>query len=149
MLRIEAHTRNLAALRDFVEQAAVSFRVGPGPAFDMVLAVDEAAANIIQHGYRQQPGVIEAEVERQEQALVVRLRDDAPAFDPNDAPSPDLSLPLERRPPGKLGIYLMRKSVDEILHHSGPQGGNQLTLVKYLDRDHPVEGNQDQSHKGS
>jgi serine/threonine-protein kinase RsbW len=133
MLRIEAHTRNLAALRDFVEEAAVSLGVAPGLAFDVVLAVDEAAANIILHGYRQQPGMIEVQVERQGQALIVRLQDDAPLFDPNDVPPPDLSLPLERRPPGKLGIHLMRKSVNEIIHQATLQGGNQLTLVKHLE----------------
>lgn len=132
MLEIDADTRYLAVLRDFVEQTATALGVGPEPAFDVVLAVDEAATNIILHGYQECPGTIQVEIERQEHRLIVRLRDKAPAFDPTNVPPPDLALPLERRPTGKMGVYLMRHSVDEIIHRTGPQGGNELTLVKYL-----------------
>jgi len=130
---IEADTRNLAALRAFVEQAATALGVGPAPAFEVTLAADEAATNIIVHGYQGRPGIIEVEVELQEKALIVRLRDETPAFDPTKVPPPDLTLPLERRPAVKFGVHLMRHSVDKIIHRATPPVGNELILVKYLE----------------
>jgi anti-sigma regulatory factor (Ser/Thr protein kinase) len=45
-------------------------------------------------------------------------------------PEPDITLPLERRPVGGLGIFLSRKLMDEIRHRALPEGGNEVTLVK-------------------
>jgi serine/threonine-protein kinase RsbW len=97
---------------------------------DVVLAVDEAATNIILHGYQGQEGIIEIEVEQEGDALVVRLRDEAVPFDPTSVPLPDLTVPLEQRAPGGLGIYLIRQVMDEVAYRITSQGGNELTLVK-------------------
>jgi anti-sigma regulatory factor (Ser/Thr protein kinase) len=56
----------------------------------------------------------------------------APPFDPTRVPDPDLTLPLEERPLGGLGIYLIRQSVDKMVYRAVPEGGNELTLVKRL-----------------
>jgi serine/threonine-protein kinase RsbW len=123
---------NLADIRCFVEQAAHHWHVPVEAAGDVVQAVDEAATNIILHGYAGQEGMVEVEVERQDGALIVRLRDRAPQFDPTTIASPDLSLGLEQRRPGGLGIYLIRQLVDRIQYRIPVQGGNELTLVKQL-----------------
>jgi anti-sigma regulatory factor (Ser/Thr protein kinase) len=62
--------------------------------------------------------------------LAVTLRDRAPAFDPTLVPEPDVSLPLEQRPVGGLGIYLSRRLVDDMRYRARPGGGNETTLVK-------------------
>jgi serine/threonine-protein kinase RsbW len=97
---------------------------------DILLAVDEAATNIIVHGYRGQPGDIEIEVENQDGSLAVSLRDKAPPFDPTRVPMPDLSLPLDQRPFGGMGVHLMRQCMDDVIYRAPPQGGNELILVK-------------------
>ena len=96
----------------------------------LVLAVDEVVTNIIQHGYRGQPGEIDIEIERRPDAAVVYVRDQAPPFDPTRLPDPDITLPLEQRPEGGMGVYLARRSVDDMSHQVTDQGGNQLTLTK-------------------
>ena len=42
----------------------------------------------------------------------------------------DHTQPLEERPPGGLGIYLIRQYMDEAIHRITPQGGNELILKK-------------------
>ena len=123
---------NLEDIRSFVDQAAHYLQVPEMVADDIVLAVDEAATNIILHGYDGQEGMVEVEMERQGDALVVRLRDQAPQFDPTTISSPDLSLGLEHRRPGGLGLYLIRQLMDRIQYCAPAEGGNELTLVKQL-----------------
>lgn len=117
-------------MRNFVQQTAESLDVDSRLVEDVVLAVDEAVTNIILHGYKGQPGWIELVVQRENNTLTVRLRDQAPQFNPTAVAEPDLTLPLEKRKPGNLGIYLMKKMVDFVVYEPGSQGGNQLTLIK-------------------
>jgi serine/threonine-protein kinase RsbW len=125
-----AELKNLAAIREFVQAAAIGLRADPDILHDVILAVDESATNIVMHGYRGQPGAVEVEVKPEGDALVVCLRDQAPPFDPTQLPSPDLTLPFDQRPVGGLGVYLTRTLLDEVTYRATPQGGNELTLVK-------------------
>ena len=96
----------------------------------VLLAVDEAATNIIVHGYKRQQGRIEIEMRPEGPDLIIVLRDEAPLFDPTRHPSPDLTLPLEQRQPGGLGIFLMRQVMDEVTHRPRAGGGNELIMIK-------------------
>ncbi len=129
-----ARLTDLAAIRAFVKATAVELGADPSTIPDLVIAVNEAVANIIRHGYRGAPGPIEIEIELGGRAdtIVVHLRDEAPPFDPTSVPSPDLTVPLERRRAGGLGIHLTRTCVDEVTHRALHHSGNQLTLVKSL-----------------
>ena len=130
-LRIAAELTHLALIRRFIRETALALRADPTALHDVVQAADEAATNIIVHGYRGQPGIVEVEVGHAGDALVLRLRDQAPPFDPTRHPAPNfLTLPPEQRPVGGLGIYLMREFMDEVAHRVTAQGGNELTLVK-------------------
>ena len=127
-----AELTDLSGIRGFLQAAATDLGAD-GPAIrDLVIAANDAVANIIRHGYRGHPGPIEVVVEREPQAIVVHLRDEAPAFDPTTYPEPDLTVPLEERRAGGLGILLTRSSVDEVSHRRLHRSGNELTLVKKL-----------------
>ena len=127
---IAAELQNLAKLRRFVAETAATLEVEPEAIGDIQLAVDEAATNIIRHGYQNQPGQIEVEMSQIADDIIIWLRDEAPPFDPTTVRQPDLTSPLHKRPPGGLGIYLMRQNVDEIHHRLTAKGGNELTLIK-------------------
>jgi serine/threonine-protein kinase RsbW len=129
-LHVSAELKNLAAVRDFVEASAAALRVDPDDTLDVIQSIDELACNIIVHGYQGRAGTIEIEVEHDHEALIVRLRDQAPVFDPTQAPMPDVNLPLDERPIGGMGIYLVRHMMDAFTHRVTPQGGNEVTVVK-------------------
>lgn len=129
-MHIAAELENLADIRRFIEESATALGVPPATVREMVLATDEVATNIVVHGYRGQGGIIEIEIERDGEALLIFLRDTAAPFDPASIATPNIDLPLEERTPGGLGIYLVRQIVDELRHRSRPEGGNELTLVK-------------------
>jgi serine/threonine-protein kinase RsbW len=130
ILRVAAELNNLETIRHFIEESARALHVDQETALDLAQAVDECATNIVEHGYQGQPGSIEIEIEWAGENLAAVLRDHAPPFDPTSMPAPDLTLPLEKREPGGLGIYLARRMVDDIRYRALPAGGNELTMLK-------------------
>ena len=130
-IHISADFDNLTALRQFVHQRVAAYGVDPDTLYDVTLAIEEAFTNIIMHGYCGQPGGIEIQITRADDTLLLQLRDQAPPFDPTGVPSPDTTLPLQKRPLGGLGIHLIRQTMDEISYCQLPQGSNELTLIKY------------------
>lgn len=128
--RVMAKLENLAEIRSYIREQAAILDVDKDTAADMVLAVDEAATNVITHGYQDQEGAIEIEVRREGDAFIVYLRDETVPFNPKIISSPDLTLPPEERISEGMGIGLMRRKTDELLHRVTLQSGNELTLVK-------------------
>jgi sigma-B regulation protein RsbU (phosphoserine phosphatase) len=129
VLRVTSDLKNLSLIRHFLAEQGAALGAPLEVVDDMILAVDECATNIIVHGYRGREGEIQVEMRRNGDALVARLRDEADPFDPRTVPQPDLSLPLEQRPLGKMGIFLVNQLVDQVDHATRPQGGNELTLT--------------------
>jgi glutamate/tyrosine decarboxylase-like PLP-dependent enzyme/anti-sigma regulatory factor (Ser/Thr protein kinase) len=129
-LCIAARLESLADIRRFVRDRATVLDVDPATIADLVLAVDEAATNVITHGYQGQEGIVEIEVRREGNAVIAQVRDEAKPFDPTAAPPPDLTLPPEERAMEGMGIYMMRRNTDEMSHRLTLQRGNELTLVK-------------------
>jgi serine/threonine-protein kinase RsbW len=131
ILRVAAELNNLGTIRQFIEERAHSLAADEDTAYDLAHAVDECATNIIEHGYGGQPGSIEIEIDRSGDSVTIVLRDHAPPFDPTGVPPPDLTLPLDQRKPGGLGIYLTRQMVDAWRYRPLPDG-NELTLIKHV-----------------
>ena len=126
-LRVRADVNELARVRDFVETHAGGLGIAPDAVYDLVLAANEIATNIVVHGYHGQPGTIEVDMRSDGDAVRIVLRDRAPAFDPTLAPTPDITVPLEKRLPGGMGIHLTRRLTDAMLHRLRPDGGNEVT----------------------
>jgi serine/threonine-protein kinase RsbW len=130
VLVIAADIKNISKAYRFVEEAAQAFGAGPEAIFHLRLAVEEVVANIIIHGYQGRSGEVEIELEQQGGAVIVRLRDQAPPFDPTTVPPPDLSLPFEQQTPEGRGVFLIRQIMDQVTYRLSPTGGNELTLIK-------------------
>jgi anti-sigma regulatory factor (Ser/Thr protein kinase) len=123
---------DLADLRLFVERTALSMGASEDEAGDLVLATHEAVTNVITHGYREEPGGVRVTIELDNNRIIIRIYDHSPRFDPTKVAEPDISIPLDQRPPGGLGVHMMRSFTDEIIYSSSPSGENELVLVKRL-----------------
>jgi anti-sigma regulatory factor (Ser/Thr protein kinase) len=124
---------SLAPLLAFVDRACADAGLAGEDAFAVRLAVEEVCTNIITHGYgggAAEPVSLAAS--RRPDALVVTVEDRAPLFDPADAPEPDLAADWSARPIGGVGWHLVRELMDEVHHEPAGEGGNRVTLVKYL-----------------
>ena len=121
---------DLVTIRHFIRQAAASCGLVSTDLEELVVAVDEAATNIVCHGFQGRPADIAVAVACGPDAVEVTLVDQGPAFDPQEPPPPDTSLPLEARPSGGMGVHLMREFCDELDYRREPGGGNELRLLK-------------------
>ena len=123
---------SLAAIGEFVVQAAEVAGLGSRATYAVQMAVDEACSNIIEHSYKGgNVGEIECACEVTPKALVITLRDQGACFDPTHVSDPDLDAELQDRTRGGLGIYFIRQLMDRVEHEFTPDQGNVLTLVKH------------------
>jgi len=122
---------NLEKICDFIAHCASEAGLDETEVYAVQLAVDEASTNIIEHGYGQEcPSRIDITCEPVEDGVKVVIYDDAAPFDPTSIPEPEINVSLEEVKPRGLGIYLMRKMMDEVCYESDPDKGNTLTMIK-------------------
>jgi len=129
-LSVEASLENLHEVRDYIDRAGESFGVDSNVLADLRLVVDEAVTNVILHGYDGRSGQVELHMERDGDAVIIRIRDQAESFDASHVNAPQLDTSLADRPFGGMGIFLIKKLTDEAEFLSLPGGGNELKLVK-------------------
>jgi anti-sigma regulatory factor (Ser/Thr protein kinase) len=126
----EGDYRSLAKIGQFVVQAAQDADLDPKAVYKVQTAVDEACTNIIEHAYADDPhGEIGCTCTIRAGELVITLTDTGEAFDPTQAPKPDLTSRLEDRQVGGLGIHLIRSMMDEV-SYTVEGSSNKLTLTK-------------------
>jgi len=121
----------IARLIDWVEACCGGEGVADQVSFRLALAIEEAATNVIGNAFADlpPPHVIIVRLNITPQLLVAEIIDNGRPFDPTAVPPPDLTLPLEQRTPGGLGIHLMRSMVDR-LQYRRSSGRNRLRLEK-------------------
>jgi anti-sigma regulatory factor (Ser/Thr protein kinase) len=94
------------------------------------LAIEEIVTNCIQYGYEDsQEHTILISMRVAGRMLAMQIVDDGRAFDPLAAAPPDVTSDLADRPPGGLGIYLLRKLSDGMTYDRVNRT-NRITLLK-------------------
>ncbi|HZL72800.1 MAG TPA: ATP-binding protein [Planctomycetota bacterium] len=125
-------TRHLLAVRDFISRMARHGGLAPEEVHKIVLAIDEAVTNIIEHGYNTgEQGTIELEADWEKDKFQVVIRDSARVFNPEAIPSPDMEEHVKAGRKKGLGLFLMRQIMDEVRYRYKDGVQNELTLVKY------------------
>jgi len=134
--------REIERLALFVENFGERHHLTSDDVSALNLMLDEVVINVIAHGYRrQESGARRREDDRSETFLVslsldhdvvtIRVEDTAAAFDPADAPPPNLDVPLEQRQVGGLGIHIVRSLTDS-LQHQRIGNRNVLTMTRHV-----------------
>jgi len=127
----EATVANLETLRDFVGQTCQECGGEAEACSDLELAADEAATNVVLHGYKDlPPGPIELIVACEGDEVAVTIVDQGRAFSPEKVPPPDLTSPWQERSVGGLGWHFIREMMDAVEYHPGTERGNRLVLRK-------------------
>ncbi len=131
MIRLEA---NMESLGEFME-AARDFAGGCGlddaALMQIELALEEAVVNIIKYAYPDVAGEIEMSFSSDSGCMEIVVKDSGVPFDATSKEDPDLDAPLEERGIGGLGIFFVKKFMDEVLYER-QDGMNVLRLRKRI-----------------
>jgi serine/threonine-protein kinase RsbW len=104
---------------------------------DLQVVLDEVCSNVFKHAYVSagagaSPGALRLIVRCQPAAIELTFIDQGQVFDPLSLPPPDLTLPLDERPLGGLGIHLVRQMTDQQSYRHSTAEGNRLSLTKFV-----------------
>ncbi len=98
--------------------------------YQLNLVLDEVVSNVIRHGYRDKlPHEIRVDLDFQDGELTIHVEDDGVHFSPLQVPPPDITKPINERPVGGLGIYMVRQIMDSLDYRRG-NGRNSLIMKK-------------------
>ena len=97
------------------------------------IAVEELFVNIASYAYQSDTGTatIIVEPEQSPRAVSITFRDHGIPYNPLAKEDPDISLPANERPIGGLGIYMTKKTMDE-MKYEYRDGQNVLTIRKLV-----------------
>ena len=132
----EAADENLEAVNDFIHEQIKPFSCQSQTLFQIDLAVEEIYVNIAHYAYSPDKGTVQIDcsVEKTADApakLTVSFTDRGKAFNPLAKPDPDITLSVEEREIGGLGIFLTKKYMDSVLYER-KDNQNILTLTKII-----------------
>jgi anti-sigma regulatory factor (Ser/Thr protein kinase) len=124
---------NLAQIGEYIEEITAKTKLDENQRYAVLLAVDEAASNIIEHAYRDvEDGKIEMTVEHSPEKLVIIVHDEGHPFEPDGVKKYDVKVPLQEMQERGAGLHLIGKIMDEVDFDFKTDGGNTLRMVKIL-----------------
>lgn len=130
-LTLDATVENLDRVTEFVDEQLEELNCPPKAMIQINVAIDELFGNIADYAYRPDVGsaTVRVEVVEEPLSVVITFIDNGKPFDPLSSGEPDLTLPAKKRPVGGLGIYLVKKNMDEITYEY-KNGQNILRIKK-------------------
>ncbi len=132
-LTIEADVQRLDEVLAFVDAFLEENECAAAEQMRMDVAVEEIFVNIASYAYDGDHGeaVIMAEMDDATGQAVFTFSDSGRPFDPLAKPDPDITLPVEERSIGGLGIYMVKKSMDDVAYRY-EDGKNILSIRRKI-----------------
>lgn len=132
-LTVEATVDNITQVTAFVDEQLEELGCPMKAQMQIDIAIDELFSNIVHYAYNPDVGTATVRIEVTEDplAVVITFIDNGVQYDPLAKEDPDTTLSAEEREIGGLGIYMVKKSMDEITYDY-KDGQNILTIKKHI-----------------
>ena len=132
-LALPAARENIPAVIDFVNRELESVGCPMKTEAQIDIAIDELCSNIASYGYDGENGrvLVRLETESRPRAVSISFIDEGRPFNPLEREDPDVSLSARERKIGGLGIFMVKKSMDDV-RYEYRDGKNILTIRKTL-----------------
>lgn len=132
-LKLEAKKENLGEVLEVLDGLLEAAECPMKTQMQLDIAVEEIFVNIASYAYAPEVGEAWIEIEITEDPLCAHItfQDCGIPYDPLKKPDPDVTLAADERAIGGLGIFMVKKSMDEMKYHY-ENGRNVLYLKKYL-----------------
>lgn len=132
-LSLEAAVANISTVTDFVNAILEELDCPMKAQLQIDVAIDELFSNIAQYAYAPGtgPATVRVETEEDPRAVILTFIDRGTPFDPLAAEDPDITAPAEERSIGGLGVFLVKKTMDDV-RYERRDGQNILRITKRM-----------------
>lgn len=128
-LNVKAAIENVPVVTEFVDEILESVDCSMKAQTQIDVVIDEIFSNIAFYAYGEEGGDALIEVEAKEGSVKLVFSDTGKPYNPLEAEEPDITASVEDRKIGGLGIFMVKKMMDEV-SYVYEEGHNRLTLVK-------------------
>lgn len=132
-ITLDATASNIAVVTDFVNAELEALGCPSKARMQLDVAIDEVFGNISRYAYGSAVGraTVRLGFDEVEREVTLTFVDSGSEFNPCEAPEPDITLMLEERPIGGLGLFMVKKMMDGMAYRR-EDGHNILTLRKRI-----------------
>lgn len=130
-ITVDATIDNIGVVTDFVDEFLEEADCPMKAKMQLDIAIDELFGNIAHYAYREETGNATVRVEMLEapKAVCVTFIDSGIPYNPLEKPDPDVTLSAEERAIGGLGIFMVKKNMDD-MQYDYCDGQNRLRIIK-------------------
>lgn len=132
-LTVAATIENIETVTDFVDAQLEELDCPMKAEMQINVAIDELFSNIAHYAYHPETGeaTVAVEVIKNPLAVEITFIDNGKPYDPLQNADPDVTLSAEERDIGGLGIFIVKKSMDDIAYEY-KDGKNILRIKKNI-----------------
>ena len=132
-MTIDAAIENIPAVTAFVEEQLEQYNCPMKAQMQIDIAIDELFSNIAQYAYNPKTGkaTVRVEVTENPMAVIITFIDNGVPYNPLAKTDPDVTLSADKRQIGGLGIFMVKKSMDDISYEY-KNGQNILKIKKNI-----------------
>ena len=132
-MNIEATIDNIPTVTAWVDEQLEALDCPMKAQMQIDIAIDELFSNIARYAYNPEtgPATVRVEVAENPMAVVITFIDKGIPYDPLKQEDPNTHLPAEEREIGGLGIFMVKKMLDNV-EYEYTNNCNKLTLTKNL-----------------
>ena len=136
-MTVDATVDNLNKVLAFIDEQLEANNCPMRVMLEIDVAAEELFVNVASYAYTSGIGSVAIEVnfEEKPKAVAIRFIDSGIPYNPLEKEDPDVTLPAEKRGIGGLGVFMVKKSMDEVTYEY-KDGKNHLTIRKFFDRKH-------------
>ena len=133
-IKLPATVGNISAVTNFVEHELTERNCPKSAKAQINVAIDEIFGNIAQYAYNPENGdaTVRVEVTDDPIEVILTFMDKGKPYNPLQKEDPDVTLSAEERKIGGLGVFIVKKSMDEIDYHY-EDGKNVLRIRKNIE----------------
>ena len=132
-ITLAATVKNIETVTEFVNAQLELIDCPIKVQMQIDIAIDELFGNIAHYAYNTEVGnaTVRVEISEAPLAVIITFIDNGVPYDPLGKDDPDITLSAEEREIGGLGIYMVKKSMDEITYEY-KDGQNILKIKKNI-----------------
>ena len=132
-LNLEATIENIPTVTAFVDDELEKLDCPMKARMQIDVAIDELFSNIARYAYQPEtgPATVRVEVEKEPMAVILTFIDHGKPYDPLSGKDPDVTAGAEDRPIGGLGVFLVKKIMDDV-RYEYRNGRNILRIKKQI-----------------